>query len=143
LRHLLIITLATFTLSACSVPKIKIPRVHKVPVQQGNVITQEMVDRLKPGMTRSQVAFIMGEPILRSTFSSERWDYFYSFEIPGVFDQDTRVTLFFEDDLLAYFTGDLAPSSAKDEPETASESAADAVNAEQASLDSAANTVAE
>ena len=46
-----------------------LPRVHKVSVQQGNVITQEMVDQLKPGMTRSQIAFIMGEPILRSAFN--------------------------------------------------------------------------
>ena len=141
MRQLLIITLTAFLLSACSLPKLKIPRVHKVPVQQGNVITQEMVDRLKPGMTRSQVAFIMGEPILRSTFSSERWDYFYSFEIPGVYDQDTRVTLFFENDVLAYFTGDLAPTSAQEnEQDSANETAADAVANEQASIDRAADS---
>ena len=47
-------------------PKIsfKMPRVHKITVQQGNVITQEMIDRLKPGMTREQVAFVMGEPVV-------------------------------------------------------------------------------
>lgn len=103
-------------LSACSMPSFRMPRVHKVPVQQGNVITQEMVDRLKPGMTRSQVAFIMGEPVKRGTFNNARWDYFYSFEVPGYFNQDTRVTLYFENDLLAYFTGDLAPSDENDEP---------------------------
>ena len=102
--------------SACSMPSFRMPRVHKVPVQQGNVITQEMVDRLKPGMTRSQVAFIMGEPVKKGTFNDERWDYFYSFEVPGYFNQDTRLTLYFENDLLAYFTGDLAPSSESETP---------------------------
>ena len=113
-RPILAITVLALTLSACSMPQFRIPRVHKVPVQQGNVITQEMVDRLKPGMTKSQVAFIMGEPVKRGTFNSERWDYFYSYEVPGYFNQDTRVTLYFENDLLAYFTGDLAPSSEDD-----------------------------
>ena len=45
------------------------PKLYRITVQQGNVITQEMVDQLKPGMTRSQVAYIMGEPILRNTFN--------------------------------------------------------------------------
>ena len=44
---------------------IKMPKLYKVAIQQGNVITQEMVDKLKPGMTRRQVAFVMGEPVLR------------------------------------------------------------------------------
>ena len=99
---------------------------HKITVQQGNVITQEMVDKLKPGMTRSQVAYIMGEPILRNTFDDTRWDYVYSITIPGFIDQAIRMSLFFEDDALAYFTGDLAPTQAQDEeaPVEAAESAA-------------------
>ena len=122
-----LLTLAfTLTLSGCSLPKLKVPRVHKITVQQGNVITQEMVDKLKPGMTRSQVAYIMGEPILRNTFDDTRWDYVYSITIPGFIDQAIRMSLFFEDDALAYFTGDLAPTQAQDEeaPVEAAESAA-------------------
>lgn len=96
--------------AACS---IGLPRVHKVTVQQGNVITQEMIDKLKPGMTRNQVAFIMGEPVLRHTFDEDRWDYIYSLEIPGYYDEQKRVSLYFENDVLAYFTGDYAPTTAK------------------------------
>ena len=92
---------------ACS-----LPRVHKVTVQQGNVITQEMIDRLKPGMTRSQVAFVMGEPVLRHAFSEDRWDYIYTLQIPGYYDEQKRVSLYFENGVLAYFTGDYAPTSA-------------------------------
>lgn len=111
--------LGTVLLTGCSIPKfpkLKIPRLYRITVQQGNVITQEMVDQLKPGMTRSQVAFIMGEPILRNTFDPNRWDYIYTVVLPGYFEQENRVSLFFEDDVLAYFTGDFAPSGAV--PET-------------------------
>ena len=99
-------------LGACSFSNFKLPRVHRIAVQQGNVITQEMVDKLKPGMTRSQVAYIMGEPILRSTFDEGRWDYLYTIAVPGYFEQEMRMSLFFEDDALSYFTGDLAPTAA-------------------------------
>lgn len=110
-------TLIAVVLVGCSLPKFQLPRLYKVTVQQGNVITQEMVDQLKPGMTRSQVAFIMGEPILRNTFNEDRWDYVYSVVLPGYFNQEVRMSLFFEEDILGYFTGDLIPESAKPDSE--------------------------
>ena len=80
-------------------------------VQQGNVITQEMVDRLKPGMTRRQVAFVMGEPVLRDPFNPDRWDYVYSVQVGRVVYQQMRMSLFFDGDLLNRFSGDLAPTT--------------------------------
>ena len=114
-------TLIATLLTACSFsfPKLSLPRLYKITVQQGNVITQEMVDQLKPGMTHSQVAFIMGEPILRNTFNENRWDYVYTVVLPGYFNQEIRMSLFFENDVLAYFTGDLAPSAATDVADSA------------------------
>lgn len=108
----------TAVLSVCCLALIagcnlSLPRVHKVTVQQGNVITQEMVDRLKPGMTRNQVAFVMGEPVLRHAFDDDRWDYIYTLQIPGYYDVEKRVSLYFKNGVLAYFTGDYAPTSAK------------------------------
>ena len=99
------------------------PKLYRITIQQGNVITQEMVDQLKPGMTRSQVAYIMGEPILRNTFSEDRWDYIYTVLLPGYFEQDMRLSLFFENDVLAYFTGDYAPTPEQDEDETPEQTA--------------------
>ena len=96
-------------------PKFKVPRVHKITVQQGNVITQEMVDQLKPGMTREQVAFIMGEPVVRNIFNQDRWDYIYTIRVPGRFKTEQRFTVFFENDALASLAGDLAPSDATGE----------------------------
>ncbi len=116
-------------LSGCSIPKPRLPRVFKLSVQQGNVITQTMVDQLKPGMTRSQVAFIMGEPVIRNSFNEDRWDYIYTLELPGIFDTNQTVSLFFVDDVLGYFTGDLVPSAEQDTP-ASSEGAEDAEVAE-------------
>ncbi len=101
---------ATLILSGCAFKRPKLPRVHKLTVQQGNVITQDMIDKLKPGMTRSQVAFIMGEPVVKNSFNEKRWDYVYSIELPGVFSTIQMVSVFFVEDQLAYFTGDLVPT---------------------------------
>ena len=110
-RGLLVTRILSLTflilLASCSLPK-----VHKVIVQQGNIINQEMVDQLKPGMTKTQVAYIMGEPILKNTFDENRWDYMYTLEVPGVLRSNMRMSLFFDGEILGYFTGDLAPSDA-------------------------------
>jgi outer membrane protein assembly factor BamE len=117
---LCLIAIALIANSACSMQKPSLPRVHKVTVQQGNVITQEMIDRLRPGMTRSQVAFVMGEPVFRNPFDDARWDYIYTLQIPGYYEDSKRISVFFENDVLAYFTGDYAPTEATLEQDTAS-----------------------
>ncbi len=92
---------------------ISMPRVHKVAVQQGNILNQPMIDKLKPGMTRAQVAYIMGRPVMINTFDPDRWDYVFTIEVPGQFNESTRMSLFFENDVLTHFSGDMAPSTAK------------------------------
>ena len=92
-----------------------LPRLHRVTVQQGNVITQEMVDQLKPGMTREQVAFVMGQPVVRNAFDDTRWDYVYTIDVPGSFESRLLVSLYFAGDELDRITGDLAPSSSPGE----------------------------
>ncbi len=93
-------------LSAC-----QFPRLHRVTVQQGNVLTQEMVNKLKPGMSRSQVAFVMGEPILKNPFENDRWVYIYTVELPGRYEEKRQMVLYFKEDVLAYFTGDIKPQT--------------------------------
>ena len=88
-----------------------LPRVSHVPVQQGNVITQQMINKLKPGMTRRQVAYVMGEPVLRNTFNQDRWDYVHTYQIGDVNYQELQVSLFFDDDTLTSISGDMAPST--------------------------------
>ncbi len=110
--RVVVLTLVIASLCACSFSMPRLPRVHRITIQQGNVMNQEMIDKLKPGMTRRQVAFIMGEPVLRNTFNDNRWDYIFSVLVPNIGYESTRMSLFFENDKLAYFSGDMAPSVA-------------------------------
>ena len=100
------------SLSQLKLPELKIPRVYKLSVQQGNVITQEMVDRLKPGMTRNQVEFVMGKPVLGDPFNDDQWVYIYTLEVPDYFNQVFKMVLAFEDDTLATISGDYIPQEA-------------------------------
>ena len=96
---------AALLATACS-----LPRVYRLTVQQGNVITQEMVDSLKPGMTHEQVAYIMGEPVIKNPFDDSRWDYVYTLRVPRFVDNQARLSLFFADGKLSHFSGDYKPS---------------------------------
>jgi outer membrane protein assembly factor BamE len=125
LMQKLILTIGLLLItSACS-----FPGVYKVDVQQGNIITQEMVDQLKPGMTKSQVRFIMGTPLLVDSFHQERWDYLYSIQPGGEKRRQEHLTLFFEDDKLARFEGDFMPGAT--DPETDSDDDQDEANKEK------------
>lgn len=50
---------------------------YRPPVQQGNVVSSATLAKLKPGMTESQVRFILGDPLLVDAFNPNRWDYTY------------------------------------------------------------------
>jgi len=104
----LIITTAAL-LNGCSY--LKYPDLHKVTVQQGNIVNQEMVDQLRPGMTRSQVRYILGTPLLIDTFDQNRWDYYYSIKRPGRQEMRERITVYFEGNTLTHFSGDYIPTS--------------------------------
>ena len=80
-------------------------------IQQGNVIDQEMLNQLKPGMDKKQVKFIMGTPVLIDPFHNERWEYIYSFQEGGTVREQRHITLHFENDKLAYISGDIEISN--------------------------------
>jgi outer membrane protein assembly factor BamE len=81
-------------------------------VQQGNVVTQEMVDQLRPGMTREQVRFLLGTPLLVSVFHQDRWDYVYRLARGSGEVQSRRLVVFFKDNRLERFESDPMPSEA-------------------------------
>ena len=87
------------------------PLLHKIDIQQGNVVDQEMLDQLKPGMDKKQVKFIMGTPVLIDPFHNERWEYIYSFQEGGTVREQRHITLHFENDKLAYVSGDIEISN--------------------------------
>ncbi len=80
---------------------------YRIDVRQGNYVTQEMVARLKPGMSRDQVRFALGTPLIADMFHADRWDYVYRFQ-PGRGEvQLRRIVVFFEADKLARVGGDV------------------------------------
>ncbi len=87
----------------------KLPFVYKMTVQQGNIVTEEMVDRLEPGMTKSQVRFLLGTPMLTDLFHTNRWDYTYTIRRGHDEMAITRLILLFENNSLAQVHGDLRP----------------------------------
>lgn len=94
-------------LTGCgSVSSFSFPGVYRIDIPQGNIITQEMVDQLRPGLTKRQVNFIMGTPLIRDTFNQDRWDYVYSFQPGGGERAQEVLTVFFENDQMTHFTGD-------------------------------------
>jgi outer membrane protein assembly factor BamE len=98
------------------------PRVAHVPVQQGNVLTQDMINKLKPGLTRRQVEFVMGAPVLRNPYDVDRWDYVNSYQIGDRSFQKVHVSVFFDGDTLSSVSGDLTPQNTADESPTAPDS---------------------
>ncbi|MEO6697151.1 MAG: outer membrane protein assembly factor BamE [Gammaproteobacteria bacterium] len=111
---------AVLMVSACSLPSI--PGAYKIDIPQGNIITQEMVDKLKPGMDKSQVVFALGSPMLVDVFHQERWDYVYSLQPGGQDRQQRRISLFFEDGKLKRVEGDVKAGSAQRAPQDKKES---------------------
>jgi len=97
--------LAVLGLSACS--SILEAMAHKIDVQQGNIITQDMIDQLQPGVDPGQVRTILGTPLLTDPFHPERWDYVYTMKQPGHKREERHITVLFQNDRLARIQGDV------------------------------------
>ncbi len=74
---------------------------HKLDIQQGNMITPEMLEKLKVGMTTNQARFVLGSPQLTDPFHPNRWDYLYSLREDGVETARKHLILYFENDTLS------------------------------------------
>lgn len=81
---------------------------HKIDIQQGNYVDQEMVAKLKPEMTRSQVRFILGTPLVADPFHPNRWDYVYMTGRAGNVRSQRKITIVFDGDKLKQIEGDVA-----------------------------------
>jgi outer membrane protein assembly factor BamE len=103
--------LAAVLPSGCGyVPRIPGVTPYRIEIQQGNYVSQEMMAQLKPGMTKEQVRFILGTPMVTDIFHSDRWDYVYWREAPNGARETRKLTLLFEQGALARVDGDVVPS---------------------------------
>ena len=73
---------------------------YRIDVMQGNVVTEELAARVKPGMTREQVRDLLGSPLLTSPFHADRWDYVFTIRRQGVEPQRRSVIAYFKADAL-------------------------------------------
>jgi outer membrane protein assembly factor BamE len=103
-RLLLTTTLCASIAAGCSF-------IHKIDVQQGNVVTQDMLAQLETGMDKAKVRFVMGTPLVVDTFHQDRWDYVYSYEKGSGHREQRRITLHFKNDQLVGINGNIKPAS--------------------------------
>lgn len=77
--------------------------IYKPDIEQGNILTPEMLEKVKTGMTREQVRFVLGSPLITDVFHKNRWDYYYTFRLRGKkISKQSRITVFFKDDRVSH-----------------------------------------
>jgi len=107
-RAALAVTLVFVPMAACRISP------YRIDIQQGNVVTQESIEKLRPEMTRAQVKFVLGTPLVKDTFHPDRWDYFYKVDKAGNPREQRRLTLVFRDDKLRQILGDVTVAKGLD-----------------------------
>jgi outer membrane protein assembly factor BamE len=90
----------------------KIVTPHRIEIQQGNFISQEMVSQLQAGQTKDQVRFILGTPLIADSFHGDRWDYvFWRIRANSRDLEQRKITVFFEAGKLKRVEGDVTPAA--------------------------------
>jgi outer membrane protein assembly factor BamE len=112
IKFVLVAFIATIVLAACSQFG-----VYRIDIQQGNLVTQEQLAKVKPGMSRLEVRNILGTPLLQDVFNGNRWDYAYSDDRNtdkklnpfGRERQQFKVAIFFDAEKVARIEGEASP----------------------------------
>ncbi|MCU0895873.1 MAG: outer membrane protein assembly factor BamE [Burkholderiales bacterium] len=109
----LLALVAVVAAAGCSMPSFGVPRFlspYRIEVQQGNYVPQEAVLQLKPGMTKDQVRYLLGTPLLNDIFHQDRWDYIFRRQRANATEiEEQRLTVIFKDDRVVQIIGDAAP----------------------------------
>ncbi len=106
--------LAVFLLASCGSAGLPIPdlKPYRIEIQQGNYVSQEMVSQLKPGMSKDQVRFVLGTPLITDAFHADRWDYVYRRQkVNSTVLEHRKFAVFFENGKLKRIEGDVKPAA--------------------------------
>jgi len=123
-----LVAVAALALAGCStmtapfdtwIPYVSQFGVYRIDINQGNFLSQDMVDKLKEGQTKQQVRLVLGTPLITSVFRDNRWDYTYQFSKNGRIQTTRQFTVYFKGDLLARWEGDEMPKSVQELNRTA------------------------
>jgi outer membrane protein assembly factor BamE len=111
-----VIAVATVVLAACSsfdtatTKAVSVVTPYKMDIVQGNVVTREQFDLIKPGLTRAQVRDVMGTALITSVFHADRWDYIFTLKSQSAKNQQRKVTVYFKGDVVDRTEGDPLPT---------------------------------
>lgn len=108
-----------FVLAGCQY--FQFPGVHKINIQQGHILTEDMISQLEPGLNKRQVRYILGTPLINDIFNDDRWDYYYSLKMgDGRFFKRT-LTVYFDAGEMTHFAGENLPEAPKPKDDDAAE----------------------
>lgn len=83
-------------------------RPYKIDIQQGNFISAQQLTQLKPGMTKREVRYVLGTPMVVDPFHENRWDYYYYLRSGNSkTPEHRRITIVFNNDALQEIQGDI------------------------------------
>ncbi len=99
MQNKLFLLILPFAAILLAVQGCSFPGVYKINVQQGNIVTEDMLVRLKPGMTRKQVHFALGNPVIENVFDSSEENFLYTYQQAGGDIEYQRVTIYYNDDI--------------------------------------------
>lgn len=108
----IIITLVftVFILSGCG--RFGFPGVHKIPIEQGNILSSDQIEQLKPGMNKSQVEYVLGTPLIKDSFDTNRWDYQYRLYKDGELADKYKLSVYFANNKMTNYVTDVENRSA-------------------------------
>ncbi len=106
--------LAALFLASCGSVGLPLPdfKPYRIEIQQGNFVSQEMVSQLKPGMSKDQVRYVLGTPLITDSFHADRWDYVFRRQRVNSSELEQRkIAVFFEEGKLKRVEGDVKPAA--------------------------------
>jgi outer membrane protein assembly factor BamE len=109
--------IAALFLVSCGSARLPMPDIapYRIEIQQGNFVSQEMVSQLKLGMTKDQVRFVLGTPLITDSFHADRWDYVFRRQRTNSRELEQRkLAVLFEDGKLKRIEGDVTPAASTD-----------------------------
>jgi outer membrane protein assembly factor BamE len=89
-----------FIILICFLAGCAFPGVYIIDVQQGNIVDEEALNQLQVGMNRKQVHFVLGSPVIESTFTPEYEAYLYTIQVAGGEVHRQNIVLFYNNDIL-------------------------------------------